>query len=225
MGIALAELQEKINHRFADEKLLRMALTHASSDTGYSYERLEFLGDRVLGMAVADTLYQKFQTEPEGDLARRLSALVQGRTLAKIAREINLSDHISFSDSERAAGGGENEHILADVIEAMLGAVYLDAGYPACQQVVAKLWGDRFYKMLEPPQHPKTQLQEWAQAKALPLPVYAIENQTGPDHAPIFEVSVTVQGFGSVTASGRSRQEAEKQAAREFFAKHQDKKA
>lgn len=206
-----------IGYQFKDKKLLDMALTHASTASGKTYERLEFLGDRVLGMAVADTLYNKFPNEPEGDLARRLSALVQGETLAQIARAHDLGAHIQLSEAERNSGGADNDHILADVMEAILGALYLDADYKTCQQVVAQLWGDRFYKMTQPPQHPKTRVQEWAQAKSLSLPSYDIIGQSGPDHAPIFEVRLSVEGYAPVSAQGRSRQEAEKKAASAFM--------
>lgn len=206
-----------IGYEFKDKSLLELALTHASTATGKTYERLEFLGDRVLGMAVADTLYNKFPEEPEGDLARRLSALVQGETLAQIAREYALGDFIQLSEAERNSGGADNDHILADIVEAILGALYLDADYQTCQKVVSHLWGDRFYEMTQPPQHPKTRVQEWVQSKALGLPSYEIVGQSGPDHAPVFEVRLSVDGYDAVTARGRSRQEAEKKAANRFM--------
>lgn len=206
-----------IGYTFKDKALLDLALTHASTASGQTYERLEFLGDRVLGLAVAETLYTKFPKEPEGDLARRLSALVQGATLAQIAREYDLGSHIQLSEAERNSGGADNDHILADVIEAILGALYLEAGYPACRDAIIRLWGDRFYKMTEPPQHPKTRVQEWAQSKGIKLPAYDIVGQSGPDHAPIFEVRLSVEGYPPVSAQGRSRQEAEKRAANAFM--------
>ena len=220
MGDAIAALESLLEHQFSDQDLLSMALTHASSASGVTYERLEFLGDRVLGLAVAQILYEKFPDEAEGDLARRLAALVQGRTLAQVAQEIDLGAHIQLSESERNAGGAENEHILADVLEAVLGALYLDADFAVCQDVIARLWGDRFYKMDEPPMHPKTWVQEWAQGRGLSLPSYEIIGQTGPDHAPVFEVRLTVDGFEPASAEGRSRQEAEKRAARAFMEKY-----
>jgi ribonuclease-3 len=212
------KLQLILEYDFSDQALLQMALTHASSASGVTYERLEFLGDRVLGLAVAEILYSKFSMESEGDLARRLASLVQGTTLATIAREIDLGVFIHFSESERNAGGAENDHILADVLEALLGALYLDGGFKSCKALIERLWGDRFYKMLAPPMHPKTQVQEWAQGQGLPLPVYEICEQSGPDHAPIFKISLTVDGYGVVIAEGKSRQEAEKQAAKAFVA-------
>lgn len=223
MSDQLAKLQDILGYRFAEQSLLTMALTHASTSGDVTYERLEFLGDRVLGLATADALYSKFADEPEGDLARRLAALVQGTTLAKIAVEMDLGSFIYLSDAERNAGGGENDHILADVLEALLGAMYLDGGFAACQATITKLWGERFYQMVSPPQHPKTHLQEWAQGKGLSLPAYKIIGQTGPDHAPMFKVGLSVEGFDTVAAEGKSRQEAEKQVAALFMQTYGDK--
>ena len=140
----------------------------------------------MLGLSIAELLYERFPAEPEGDLAKRLAALVQGKQLAHIARKINLGDYIDFSDAERSAGGAENDNILADVFESVLGALYLDTGYEKCRALIERLWEDSFYDMKAPPQHPKTALQEWAQGKSLPLPEYKIIKQSGPDHAPVF---------------------------------------
>lgn len=204
-------------HHFAQPDLVVMALTHASAASNVTYERLEFLGDRVLGMAVADLLYDAFPGEAEGPLAKRLSSLVQGTTLAKIAQEKNLGALIVFSESELSAGGAENQHILADVVEAILGALYLDGGFDVCKDFVKSLLGDRLYKMNKPPQHPKTFVQEWAQGRGLSLPVYEVVEQSGPDHAPVFTVRLTVEGHKPFTADGKSRQEAEKAAAKLFM--------
>lgn len=217
MSDSVKDIQAAFGLSFHDEALLKTALTHASTAEGFTYERLEFLGDRVLGMAVAETLYIKFPDEPEGDLARRLAALVQGTTLSEIARDNDLGTYISLSESERNAGGGENDHILADVMEAILGALYLDQGFKSCQDFITRLWADRFYNMNRPPQHPKTMVQEWAQSKNLPLPDYTITNQSGPDHAPEFEIQITVEGHPPVSAQGKSRQDAEKAAAKAFI--------
>ena len=214
---AIKAIETLIGYTFKDSALLSLAITHASTASGQSYERLEFLGDRVLGMAVANTLYEKFANEPEGDLAKRLSALVQGETLAQIAREHDLGQYIQMSEAERNAGGADNDHILADIVEAILGALYLDAGYETCQKLVAQLWGDRFYEMTRPPLHPKTRVQEWSQAKGIGLPVYEIIDQSGPDHAPVFEVCLTVGDYKPACATGKSRQEAEKKAAHLFM--------
>ena len=211
--LPLEQLEQRIGHSFSDKALINAALTHSSTGQSHNYERLEFLGDRVLGLVVAQSLYQKFPGENEGDLAKRLAALVQGSLLAKIAAKINLGAHIYFSDAERVAGGADNDHILADVFEAMIGALYLDAGFDACFKLIRDLLEDDFYTMKKPPLHPKTALQEWAQGAGLSLPVYEITGQSGPDHAPVFEVSLTIQGYAGVVAQGNSRQAAEKVAA------------
>jgi len=216
----LKDLQQQIGHTFSDIKVLETALTHSSTGAQYNYERLEFLGDRVLGLAVSETLYQKFPNEPEGHLAKRLSALVQGTFLAQISREMQLGQYIVFSDSEAASGGAENDNILADVFESMIGALYLDSNYETCRNLIQKLWADHFDTMKKPPQHPKTKLQEWAQSQNLPLPKYQITNQSGPDHAPIFEITLTIDGYDTLTVEGPSRQEAEKRAAQDFVEKH-----
>jgi len=212
-----SHLEEKISHRFQDKKLLKTALTHSSTGVGYNYERLEFLGDRVLGLVIAELLYVRFPSEAEGDLAKRLAALVQGAFLAEVAREMELGSFIELSEGEAQAGGAENDHILADVFESLIGALYLDGGFQKCQDLIHALWQDRLDIMKTPPQHPKTKVQEWAQQEGLPLPSYTIINQSGPDHAPVFEIEISVKGHTPVTAQGKSRQEAEKLAAQNFF--------
>jgi ribonuclease-3 len=217
-------LQKKLDHCFRDPNVLRAALTHSSAGDDYNYERLEFLGDRVLGLVITELLFEKFPHEAEGDLAKRLAALVQGSLLAEVAHEMDLGAYIIFSDAEAQAGGAKNDNILSDVLEAVLGALYLEAGLAHCRTVIEKLWGTRLYDMKTPPQHPKTALQEWAQAKALPLPIYKVSAQHGPDHAPLFDIELSVQGYQPITAQGASRQDAEKEAARLFMAKVERKK-
>ncbi len=217
MAKQLKELQDIIGYQFKDENLLRVALTHSSTNTSFNYERLEFLGDRVLGLVIAALLFEKFPDEKEGDLAKRISALVQGETLAKLATKISLGDFIFFSDAEATAGGAENAHILADVFESVIGAIYLEGGLKPCQDLIALKWGDVLYTMKKPPQHPKTAIQEWAQGQSLPLPEYIVSNQSGPDHAPIFEVKLCVRGYDPVLSTGKSRAEAEKNAAQKFM--------
>lgn len=209
----LEAIQGHLGHRFTDQKRLEKALTHSSAGGTYNYERMEFLGDRVVGLVLATALFKMFSEEREGDLAKRHAALVQGRTLAKIAREIGLGDLMQLSDAERAAGGAENDNILADGLEALIGALFLDAGYDACRAAIEKLWGDRVKIMRRPPQDPKTALQEWAQARSLSLPSYELLGRTGPDHAPIFEIRVKVGDYPPWAAQGTSRRSAEKLAA------------
>lgn len=214
---SIDDLQKVIGYQFTNIDLLKDALTHSSAAQDTNYERLEFLGDRVLGLVVSEILYEKFPEENEGDLAKRLASLVQGTWLAKIATDMNLGDFICFSDAERSAGGYENEHILADAVEALLGALYLDSGLSICQDFIKKWWGNSFFEKKTPPQHPKTTLQEFLQGKGLPLPLYKIVSQSGPDHAPVFDIELTVKGYDPVIAQGKSRQLAEKEAAKKFM--------
>lgn len=211
-------LEQKIGYEFKNKLLLTHALTHASSGEAQNYERLEFLGDRVLGLVMADILFRRFPEEKEGDLAKRHAALVQGKTLAEIATDIELGNDMVLSDAERGSGGAENENILADGLEALLGAMFLDGGMSPCLEMITTLWGARLDTMVSPPVDAKTGLQEWAQARGLGLPVYALIERTGPDHAPTFTVQVSVEGFKPVAASAGSRRMAEKQAAEKLLA-------
>lgn len=213
----IEELQDEIGYHFKNESLLRTALTHSSTGEQENYERLEFLGDRVLGLVIATLLFKKFPKEQEGDLAKRLASLVQGKTLAELSERISLGDYIFFSNAEAASGGAKNDHILADVFEALIGALYLDGGYEYCANLIQTHWQDVLYTMRRPPQHPKTEVQEWAQGKGLPLPNYEIIAQSGPDHAPTFDVRLSVKGHPPVIAKGNSRADAEKSAARKFM--------
>ncbi|MGH1375191.1 MAG: ribonuclease III [Alphaproteobacteria bacterium] len=219
----LENLEKQIGYSFKNRDLLRVALTHSSTGESENYERLEFLGDRVLGLVIASVLFEKFPDEKEGDMAKRLAALVQGQTLAELSARISLGDYINFSDAERDSGGAENEHILADVYESVIGAIYLDGGFEPCSRLIKTQWQEALYTMKKPPQHPKTAIQEWAQGQGLPLPIYDIVAQHGPDHAPIFEVRLSVKGHKPVHGSGKSRAEAEKLAA-EGFMEHVKKK-
>lgn len=212
--IQLGVFQDRLGYHFAKPELLELALTHASTAGGVNYERLEFLGDRVLGLIIAEHLYNIFASESEGGLAKRHAALVCTETLAQIALVLDLPDIVIASAAERAQGGATQENLLADCMEAIIGAVYLDGGLSRCTEMVVALWGDRVYTLQQPPMDSKTALQEWAQERRLPVPVYAIVSREGPDHAPFFHVSVTLRGFDPVTATGNSRRAAEKEAAR-----------
>ena len=166
---------------------------------------------------MAHALFVEFRGENEGGLAKRHTALVQGRTCAIIGQAHSIGDYIILSDSERGAGGHLNENIIADVVESMLGAVYIDGGYEAARDVILRLWGDNIQTLKEAPQDPKTELQEWVQARAMELPRYEIIDKSGPDHAPIFVIRLSIDGFSPVDVEGPSRRQAEKTAARKML--------
>ncbi|MBV9843036.1 MAG: ribonuclease III [Sphingomonadaceae bacterium] len=201
-----------MGHRPRDPALFTQALTH-SSHAGGSYERLEFLGDRVLGLAMASWLYALFPDEPEGNLSRRLNALVAGETCAEIARELGLASHLRLGKQARDDGAADSSYILGDVVEALIGALYLEAGLEAARGFIERAWGDRVHGQRAAPKHPKAQLQELAAAKGWRPPVYTVARRSGPQHAPTFEIVVEIPGKGSADGSGSSKQEAETAAA------------
>lgn len=211
------KVEEIIGYNFQNRRLLEKALTHSSTNDDFNYQRLEFLGDRVLGLVIAHALFDQFRNENEGGLAKRHTALVQGATLAIIGQAHKIGDYVILSDSEREAGGRNNENIIADVVESMLGAVYLDGGYEAANKVILQLWGDNIQTLEDAPQDPKTELQEWVQARGLELPDYEIIDKSGPDHAPAFIIQLNIEGFEPITAKGLSRRQAEKTAARRML--------
>lgn len=217
---ALDRLQDALGHRFADTELLRDALTHPSvqgareNETGY--ERLEFLGDRILGLVVAEMLLNAYPDEAEGDLAKRHAAAVQRAALADIASELKLGEYLYLSPGEHKSGGRSNRAILADALEALIAALYLDGGLETAKNFIGKYWTAQIDRVA-PPQDPKTTLQEWVQGNGLDLPVYEIVSQSGPQHAPMFEMSVAVAGFAPVTASAKSKRKAEKLAAQRMM--------
>ena len=208
-----------LDHQFANPDLLREALTHPSTDpqdrgsARFGYERLEFLGDRVLGLAIAEWLLERFPGEREGLLARRHTALVRRETLAQVARDIGLGAHLILSPGEADAGGRENEAILADACEAVIAALFLDGGMDAARRFVHRAFVTAIDRHEEPPQDAKTALQEWAQARGLPLPDYETVSRTGPDHKPNFEIRVSIPGHPPASATGLSKRVAERLAA------------
>ncbi len=221
-----ADLAEKIGYFFTRPELCEEALTHPSalaSEHGRGhrvrkpshrgYERLEFLGDRVLGLVIADLLWRRFESEPEGHLTRRLTHLVRGEALARVADTIGIGDHLLLSRAEKAAGAAANPGILADVCEALIAAIYLDGGFDAASAFVRRFWQPLIDEMEGPPRDPKTALQEWAQARALALPIYELVGTTGPDHALRFTVAAKVAGCDGVTATASSKRIAEAKAA------------
>ncbi|WP_395340978.1 ribonuclease III [Ningiella sp. W23] len=213
--INYAPLYESIGHVFNDISLLEQALTHRSAGKRHN-ERLEFLGDAVLGMCIADSLYEKFPEQPEGTLTRMRSNLVKGATLADIARELNIGGLLKLGSGEMKSGGHRRDSILADCVEALLGAIYLESGIDAVRGVIAKLYKERI-EQLDPNvqiKDSKTQLQEYLQSRRLELPAYNVVKVTGKDHAQTFTVSCDVHELQlNAQAIGKSRRIAEQKAA------------
>jgi ribonuclease-3 len=212
----LHDLESKLGYSFKETVYIGRALTHSSAhlaSNGVDYERLEFLGDRVVNLVVADLLFHHFRQEKEGALAKRHTALVRTETLAEMAQDLELGDYVVLSDAERRAGGAKNDNILADLMEAVTAAIYLDGGFQAAKDFFERSLGTRLFDMAEPPRDPKTALQEWSQAKGLGLPTYEVTGQYGPDHAPEFTVQVTLQGIEPQSATSTSKKAAEKEAA------------
>ena len=224
MTAGLAVLETALGHAFADSGLLAEAVTHPSvagvartgsgPKPGLAYERLEFLGDRVLGLIVAEWLLERFPGEREGELARRHTVMVKRETLAEVARAIGLGDHLRLSPGERDGGGRVNRTILGDACEAEIGALYLDGGLEPARAFVRRAWAGHLDGAARlPAQDGKTRLQEWAQGQGKPLPVYEIIRRSGPAHEPEFEISVIVAGFPPAHGIGRTRRSAETEAA------------
>jgi ribonuclease III len=211
------ELEQKTGYAFVDKTLLDGALTHISALSGKnrvaSYQRLEFLGDHVLGLVVSDLLFRGFPNADEGELSRRLADLVRKETCAEVARSIDLGAAIKLGASESNAGGRQRIAILADVCEALIGAVFLDGGYQSAASVVEQLWGERLRTPESPVRDPKTALQEWAQARGLPTPSYREIARTGPHHDPEFRVAVLLPELMPAEGLGRSKRAAEQAAA------------
>ncbi len=219
---ALDRLQEILTHRFKNVDLLRSALTHrstASGRDGHGYERLEFLGDRVLGVVVAHMLYERYPEEPEGKLSVRQSALVRKETLADVAAELGLGAHISLSSGEDDSGTRENPSVLADITEALIGALFLDGGLEPPASFIRAHWSERMEAHRTPPRDAKTRLQEWVLARGLPLPSYRMVSQEGPAHLPEITVELTVEGHPLTTATAGSKRAAQQQAAAALLAR------
>jgi ribonuclease-3 len=216
---AEARLEERIAHRFGDPGLLRQALTHSSAaaETGLrpeaTYQRLEFLGDRVLALVVADMLVADFPTAAEGELARRLTALVRNDACAGVAREIDLGAAIRLGGGELQSGGRAKAAILGDVCEAVIGALYLDGGVEAARTFIEAHWRERMLAADAPLRDAKTTLQEWAQGRGLAAPAYTIVARSGPEHAPRFVIEASVVGLDPGRGEGGSRRAAEQEAA------------
>lgn len=210
----VSSLEERIGYKFKNQALLKGALTHSSvRHSGNVFERLEFLGDRVLGVVIAEYLYKHFPKESEGDLAKRLAVLVSKEACNKIGNLITLPDFLKL-----AGDRSTNSAVLADAVEALIAAVYLDGGLEACSQFIVRYWKAFIEQNAAPPKDSKTTLQEWAQSKGLPIPVYTIVESSGPQHEPIFKVEVTIMDHLSHYGVGSSKRIAEQAAANSLLA-------
>ena len=218
-----AELERRLGYSFQSRELVDRALTHASvrSNKGpwLDNERLEFIGDRVLGLAVAEMLHEAHPKASEGELARRYNRLVRGAACSSVARQLGLGSYLILSESEAESGGREKETILADAIEALLGAVFIEAGYDEARRIVRALWGSQFEELPHVTADPKSALQEWAQGQGLALPEYVEIARSGPDHAPKFVSRVQIAGSEPALGQGSTKRQAEQAAARALLAR------
>ena len=211
-GDVAAFVRDALGHDPKDLALFELALTHSSLGGG-SYERLEFLGDRVLGMVIARALYERYPSEPEGNLSKRYNALVDRETCAENGREIGVPALIRLGKQAREDRASQSDNVVGDVVEALIGALFLDGGMEAAERLILKLWEPDLSNQRRAPQHPKSALQELAAARGVKAPLYEVVSRTGAHHAPRFTVRVSVPKLGEASAEGTSKQEAETAAA------------
>jgi ribonuclease-3 len=211
-------IEAQTGHKPKDLGLFERALTH-SSRSEENYERLEFLGDRVLGLAIAAWLYELFPHEPEGKLSRRLNVLVSRTTCAEVARELDMAARMRLGKQARDDGAFESDNVLGDMVESLLGALWLEAGFETAAAFVRRAWGDRVDRGDKAPLHPKSALQEWAAANDRRPPVYETVARSGPQHAPTFVVRVSIKNVGEAEAEGLTKQDAETEAAQALLEK------
>lgn len=217
---ALAALEQRIGHRFADRELLERALTHSSLSADKrvrDLERLEFLGDRVLGILTAETLWRRYPEMEEGELAPRLNALVRKETCAKAALAFGLDELIRMSPHEAEAGGRKKKAILGDACEAFLGALYIDGGLDAARRAYDLFWTPNIEDLSRGHRDPKTALQEWSQERKKGAPHYVVVSSGGPAHAPAFSIEARIDGYNPARGEGKSKREAQMNAAAAFL--------
>ncbi len=202
------------------EELYIEALTHGSTGRKKDYQRLEFLGDRVLGLVIAEWLYTRFTGEAEGRLSSRLNQLVSGAACADVARKLHIAPHIRLGKQARDDGGADSSNILGDVMESLIGAYYMDAGFEAARDFIHMNWLAKMDGVADAPKHPKSALQEWAAQDNRKTPKYELIDRSGPHHALEFTVRVSVHNVGEVQATANSKQAAEKLAAKKFMEKY-----
>jgi ribonuclease-3 len=211
-GNVASFVRDKLGHEPRDINLFEQALTHSSVGTD-NYERLEFLGDRILGMVIAHALFERYPNEPEGNLSKRYNGLVDRDTCAENAREIGVPALVRLGKQAREDGASQSENVVGDVMESLIGALYLDGGMEAARRFILKLWEPDLTMQRRAPQHPKSALQELAAARQCKVPLYEVVGRAGAHHAPKFTIRVSVPGLGDATAEGTSKQEAETAAA------------
>lgn len=215
----------RLGYRFRDKAMLRHALTHASTRRkADDYERLEFLGDRVLGLVIAELLFRRNPGQREGDMSAGHSALVSGKTCAAAARALGLGDFIIMGESELTKGMNLSTNVLGDVMEALIGGIYLDGGLDAAREFIQRNWAELIAAPATIQKDAKTFLQEWALARSLPLPAYAVASRDGPEHAPQFVVRVTVEGRAPAEGQGTNKRLAEQNAAAAFLKREKIRK-
>ncbi|MDG1020622.1 MAG: ribonuclease III [Emcibacteraceae bacterium] len=217
MSSQYSELYEILGYSFKDESLIREALTHPSLEGTHSYQRLEFIGDRVLGLAIAAWMFELHPNADEGGLASRHTNLVRREACAKIAADLNLGDFIHMAKSSEDTGGRKRETIIADVCESVIGAIYLEAGYLEAEKFIRKFWHEMAHNVKVAKRDAKTSLQELVQSRGKSTPVYTTIDKKGPDHQPTFTIVVSVQGEGEETAKGFSKRDAEQLAAEKIL--------
>jgi ribonuclease-3 len=212
----LTALQTRLGHEFARPDLLRRAVTHSSMSTPgrEDNQRLEFLGDRVLGLVMAEALLQADPDASEGTLAPRFNALVRKETCADVARDVDLGEALKLGRSEQLSGGRRKQALLGDAMEAVIAAVYLDGGFDAARALILRLWGARITSVEEDAKDAKTALQEWAQGRGLTTPQYVLVERSGPDHAPVFTIEARLPTGETATATAGNKRQAEQAAAK-----------
>jgi ribonuclease-3 len=215
-----AFVADKLGHRPADVSLFERALTHSSAARD-SYERLEFLGDRVLGLVMARALYDRYPGEPEGQLSRRYNALVARETCAEIGREIGIPALLRLGKQAREDGASQSDNVVGDAVEALIGALLLDGGFEAAQRFILTSWDSHLAGQGRAPHHPKSALQELAEGLGRKPPAYEVIDRSGPAHAPRFKVRASVRGLGEAEGEGTSKQDAETAAAQALLDKLQ----
>ncbi len=221
LSTELQQFQDRLGHRFEQPELLVRSVTHPSMSSPHraNNQRLEFLGDRVLGLVMSEALFAADITASEGVLAPRFNALVRKETCADVAKEIDVGAVLKLGRSEQKSGGRRKNALLGDAMEAIIAAIYLDAGFDAARTAVLRLWGERINAVDEDARDPKTALQEWAQARGLTPPKYEVVSRDGPDHQPVFTIEVRLDNGDSERATAGSKRQAEQAAAKSLLAK------